>query len=103
MKSLPMWTGICALSLAGCASQPPQQQVISQAQSLPPVLIPLKAPCVLVTDIPSVPTTAKVAGQSTEQLAIASRIDENRWKEYGIRADTLLRSCVNPDGKETTK
>jgi hypothetical protein len=46
--------------------------------------------------------TAKDAKQSTEQLAIASRIDENRWKEYGIRADTLLRSCVNPtEGKAT--
>lgn len=44
-------------------------------------------------------------GQSTEQLAIAARIDANRAKEYYIRADTLLQSCVNlkPEGKDAPK
>lgn len=33
--------------------------------------------------------------QTTEQLAIAVRIDIDAFEKYATQADTLLRSCVN--------
>lgn len=91
-----MLIAICApLLAAACASSPPQPEVVTQIKTLPPVLVPVKVSCVLANEIPPIPATAMAPSQSTEQLAIAARIDANRWKEYSIRADTLLQSCVN--------
>jgi hypothetical protein len=104
MKNFRMLIGICApLLAAACASSPPAPQVVTQVKTLPPVYVPVKEPCVLVSDIPPKPVKAMAPGQSTEQLAIAARIDANRAEEYYIRADTLLQSCVNPEGKDKPK
>ncbi len=93
------------LLLNACAAAPPVPQVVAGATSLPPVLVPVRVPCITTSEIPAIPATAMAPGQSTEQLAIAARIDANRAKEYYIRADTLLQSCVNsqPEGKGGTQ
>jgi hypothetical protein len=33
------------------------------------------------------------------QLAIAARIDARAWEDYYVRADAILRSCAQPEGK----
>jgi len=44
--------------------------------------------------VPAVPGTAFAPGQSAAQLAAAARADIDNLEAYAIRADALLRGCV---------
>ena len=94
-----------ALLLAGCATVPPAPQVVvSRAEALPPVKIPVLIPCVEAKDVPAIPTTPSLDGMTDWQVAVMARRKLLEWTAYAVKADSLLAGCVKQlDPPETPK
>jgi len=96
MRNFKALLTLCAsLALGACATtDKPMEVTTAAAPAPPPIKVPVLVPCVSANEVPAVPGTAFAPGQSAAQLAAAARADIDNLEAYAIRADALLRGCV---------
>lgn len=95
---------LMVLALFGCATVPAPQVVVSRAEALPPVRIPVLLPCVTADQVPQIPTTPDLTALTDWQIAVMARRKLLEWTAYAVKADSLLAGCVKQlDPPETTK
>ena len=82
-------------ALAGCQTLPDKPPDLLTSVRTVEIKVPIPIPCVAANDKPAIPATNMRPGNDPVRLYEQMRADLDDWRDYGIKADAIMNSCIN--------